>query len=31
LSAERMMRMGDGDESQRRMGWRGSALGASPR
>ena len=29
LAAERMMGMGDGDESRRRLGRRGSALGAS--
>ena len=29
LSAERMMRMGDGDEIRRRFGTGGSALGAS--
>ena len=31
LSAERMMRMGDGDESRDWLGQRGSALGASRR
>src|SRR4051795_12607653 len=31
LSAERVMRMGDGDESQRRLGRGGSLLGACPR
>jgi hypothetical protein len=31
LTAERMMGMGDGDESRRRLGRRGSALWASPR
>jgi hypothetical protein len=31
LAAERVMRMGDGDESRRRLGRRGSALWASPR
>ena len=31
LSAERMMRMGDGDKSQRWSGRGGSVLGASPR
>jgi hypothetical protein len=30
LAPERMMRMGDGDESRRRLGRRGSALWASP-
>jgi hypothetical protein len=30
LSAERMMRMGDGDESRRRLGRGGNALWASP-
>jgi hypothetical protein len=31
LAPERMMGMGDGDESRRRLGRRGSALWASPR
>ena len=31
LSTEGVMWMGDGDESQRRLGRRGSALGAFPR
>jgi hypothetical protein len=31
LAAERMMGMGDGDQSRRRLGRRGSALWASPR
>src|SRR5262249_35831466 len=30
LAVERMMGMGDGDQSRRRLGRRGSALGASP-
>jgi hypothetical protein len=31
LATERMMGMGDGDQSRRRLGRRGSALWASPR
>ena len=31
LAPERMMGMGDGDQSRRRLGRRGSALWASPR